>query len=117
MRCGASVGHWRGSKKGVGRVGRRRGRKIRRRSTTRAGRAELTRMVHRAEREERGAQGNGSATGEQGLRGREREGARAKKLAPTGLPTGQRAGEGGHAGERATADRWGLPVRRRGRAA
>jgi hypothetical protein len=39
-----------------------------------------------------------------------------KKPAPTGWPTGQRAREGGCAGERATADKRGPPVRRRGRA-
>jgi hypothetical protein len=56
------VGHWRGSKKGDGRVGGRRGREIRRRarvrsrrSTAGAGRADLTGRVHSAEREERGA--------------------------------------------------------------
>jgi hypothetical protein len=32
MSRGASAGHWRGSKKGVGRVGRRRGRETRRRA-------------------------------------------------------------------------------------
>jgi hypothetical protein len=93
MRRGASAGHWRISKKGVERMGGRRGREIRRRarvrthrSTAGAGRAELTGKVHSAEREERGARGNGSATGEPGLRGRERKSARAKKLAPTGRP-------------------------------
>jgi hypothetical protein len=94
MRRGASAGHWRGSKKGAGRVGRRRGREIWRcarvrthRSMVRAGRAELTRKVHSAEREERGARGNGSATSEPGpARQRERRSARAKKLAPTGRP-------------------------------
>jgi hypothetical protein len=64
-------------------VGRRRGREIRRRvrvrtrrSTARAGRAELTGKVHSAEREERGTRGNDSATGEPGPRGRERDRAR-----------------------------------------
>jgi hypothetical protein len=77
--AGASAGHWRGSKKGARRVGGRRGREIRRRarvrtrrSTTGAGRADLTGRVHDAEREERGARGNGSATGEPGLRDRQR---------------------------------------------
>jgi hypothetical protein len=58
MRRGASAGHWRGSKKGAGRVGARRGREIRRRvqvrtrrSTASAGRADLTRQAHSAERE------------------------------------------------------------------
>jgi hypothetical protein len=72
MRRGASAGHWQGSKKGAGRVGGRRGQEIRRharvrtrRSTARAGgAADLTRQVLGAEREERGARGNGSATGE-----------------------------------------------------
>jgi hypothetical protein len=57
-----------------------------RRSTARAGRAELTGKVHSVEREKRGARGNGSATSEPGPRGRERKSARAKKLAPTGRP-------------------------------
>jgi hypothetical protein len=83
MRRGASAGHWRGSKKGAGRVGGRRGREIRRRarvrtcrSTTSAEGAELTAQAHDAEREERGARGNDSATGDLGPRGREKGGAR-----------------------------------------
>jgi hypothetical protein len=74
-------------------VSRRRDREIRRRarlrtrrSTARARRAELTGKVHSVEREERGARGNDSATGESGPRGRERKSVRAKKLAPTGRP-------------------------------
>jgi hypothetical protein len=58
MRRGASAGHWRGSKKGAGHMGGRRGREIRRRaqvrtrrSTAGAGRADLTRQAHGAERE------------------------------------------------------------------
>jgi hypothetical protein len=50
MRRGASAGHWQGSKKGVGRVGRHRGRETQRRARVRtrrsmvgAGKAELTR--------------------------------------------------------------------------
>jgi hypothetical protein len=73
MRRGACVKHWRGSKKGAGRGGGRRGREIRRRarvhtrrSTARAGKAELTRQAHDAEREERGARGNVSVTGDPG---------------------------------------------------
>jgi hypothetical protein len=56
--AGASAGYWQGSKKGVGRVGGRRGREIRRRarvrthrSTAGAGRADLTGQAHGAERE------------------------------------------------------------------
>jgi hypothetical protein len=71
MRRGASAGHWQGSKKGAGRVGGHRRQEIRRqarvhtrRSTARAGGADLTKQVLGAEREERGARGNGSATGE-----------------------------------------------------
>jgi hypothetical protein len=71
MRRGVCAGHWRGSKKGVGRVGGRRGREIRRRarvrmrwSTASAERAELTWQAHSAEREEKGVRGNGSATGD-----------------------------------------------------
>jgi hypothetical protein len=58
MRRGASAWHWQGSKKGAGCVGRRRGREFRRRarvrtrrSTARAGRAELTGQAHSAEKE------------------------------------------------------------------
>jgi hypothetical protein len=87
MRRGSECGRWPGSKKGAGRVGGRRGREIQRharvrtrRSTTGAGRADLTGRVHdthtHREREERGAQGNGSSTGKPGLRGRERGEAR-----------------------------------------
>jgi hypothetical protein len=88
------VGQWRGSKKRVGRVGGRCGREIRRRARVRtrrsmagAGKADLTGMVHGAEREERGARGNGSAPGKPGPRDRERRGTHAaKELAPTGWP-------------------------------
>jgi hypothetical protein len=80
MRREVCAGHWRGSKKGAGRVGGRRGREIRRRARVRTRRsmasaegAELTGQAHDAEREERGARGNGSATGDLGPRDRERE--------------------------------------------
>jgi hypothetical protein len=76
-------GHWRGSKKGAERVGGRRGQEIRRcarvrtrRSTASAEGAELTGQAHDAKREEWGARGNDSATGDPGPRDREREGAR-----------------------------------------
>jgi hypothetical protein len=60
-----------------------------RRSTASAEGAELTGQAHGAEREERGALGNGSATGDPGPRDRERGSARVKKtgadrLAPAG---------------------------------
>jgi hypothetical protein len=52
------AGHWRVSKKGAGRVGGRRGRETQRRARVRtrrsmagAGKADLTRQVHDAERE------------------------------------------------------------------
>jgi hypothetical protein len=68
MRRGVCAGHWRGSKKGAGRVGGRRGREIRRCarvrtrwSTTRAGKAELTRQAHDVEREKGTRGGNDSA--------------------------------------------------------
>jgi hypothetical protein len=68
MRRGVCAGHWRGFKKGAGRVGGRRGREIRRcarvctrRSMTRAGKAELTRQAHGAEREKGTRGGNDSA--------------------------------------------------------
>jgi hypothetical protein len=74
------AGHWWGSIKGAGHVGGRRGREIRRRARVRTRRstasvekAELTGRVHDAEREERGARGNGSTTGGPGPRDRERE--------------------------------------------
>jgi hypothetical protein len=68
IRRGVCAGHWRGSKKGAGRVGGRRGRETRRRarvrtrrSTARTGKAELTRQAHGAEREKGTCGGNGSA--------------------------------------------------------
>jgi hypothetical protein len=58
MRRRVCVGHWRGSKKGAGHVGGRRGRETRRRARVRtrrsmasAKKAELTRQAHGAERE------------------------------------------------------------------
>jgi hypothetical protein len=87
------VGHWRGSKTGVGRMGGRRGQEIRRRarvrtrqSTVSAEGAELTGRVHGAERGERGVRGDGSATGGQGSRDRERGSVWGRKLAPIGRP-------------------------------
>jgi hypothetical protein len=47
-----------------------------RRSTTSAEGAELTGQAHGAEREERGARGNDSATGDPGPRDKVRKGAR-----------------------------------------
>jgi hypothetical protein len=128
MRRGASAGHWRGSKMGVGRVGGRRGRETRRRarvrtrrSTTSAKKAELTRQAHGAEREKRGRAGATAQHWRTGpARQRERESEQTKetgadKLAPLSIE--QRAREGGRARGRTTADRRGPPVRRRGRAA
>jgi hypothetical protein len=99
MRRGANAGHWRGSKKGVGRVSKRRGRETRRRarvrmrrSTTSAKKAELTRQAHGAEREKRTRGCNGSALanwarGTERERERERERANGRrKLAPIGWP-------------------------------
>jgi hypothetical protein len=59
-----------------GREIRRRARVRTRRSTASAEEVELTGQAHGAEREERGARGNGSVTGDPGPRDREREGAR-----------------------------------------
>jgi hypothetical protein len=81
------VGRWRGSKKGAGRVGGRRGREIRRRarvrtprSTARTGKAELTRQAHNAERERgQGRVGNGLTTGNPGPRDREKKRARGRR--------------------------------------
>jgi hypothetical protein len=125
MRRGVCAGHWRGSKKGAGRVGGRRGREIRRRarmrtrrSTASAEGAKLIGQAHGTEREERDARGNGSATGDPGSRDREREMERTgeENWRRQVAPIGQRAREGGHARGRAVADRRGPPVRRRGRA-
>jgi hypothetical protein len=125
MRQGVCTGHWRGSKKGAGRVGGRRRREIRRRAQVRTRRsmasaegAELIGQAHGTEKEERGTQGNGSATGDPGPRDRERGGARVKKTGADRLgPTG-RERERERARERGSAaDRRGPPVRRRGRAA
>jgi hypothetical protein len=107
MRRGVCTGHWQGSKKGAGRVGGRRGREIRRRarvrkrrSTASAEGAELTGRVHGAEREERGAWGNGSVTGDPGPRDKDRERVRGrKKLATTDRPHWA-ASERGRARER-----------------
>jgi hypothetical protein len=62
------VGHWRGSKKGAGHVGGRRGREIRRRARVRTRRstasaegAELTGQAHGAQREKGTRGGNGLA--------------------------------------------------------
>jgi hypothetical protein len=126
MRRGVCVGHWRGSKKGAGRMGGRRGREIRRRARVRTRRsmasvegAKLTRLAHGAEREERGVRDNGSATGDPSLRDRERERERAgeENWRRQVGPTRQRAREGGRTRGRTAADRRGPPVWRRGRAA
>jgi hypothetical protein len=121
MRRGASAGHWRGSKKGVGRVGGRRGRETQRRarvrtcrSTASAKKAKLTRQTHGAEREKRTRGGNGSALANQAReieRDRERtgEGNWRRQVSPIE----QRAREGGHARGRTAADRRGPPVKRR----
>jgi hypothetical protein len=86
MRREVCAGHRRGSKKGVGCVGGRRGREIRRRarvrmrrSTASAEGAELTGQARGAEREEWGLRDNGSATGYPGPRDRERGSTRAKE--------------------------------------
>jgi hypothetical protein len=124
MRRGSECGHRQGSKKGAGRVGGRRGREIwrrvrvcTRRSTAGVGRADLTGRVLGAEREKRDTRGNGSVPGEPGPRDRESGGARGRRNWRRQVgPTGQRAREGGRAGERAAADKRGPPVRRRGHA-
>jgi hypothetical protein len=80
MRRGVCAGHWWGSKKGARRVGGCHGRETRRRARVRtrrsmagAGKADLTRQPHGAEREERDARGNDSTAGDPGPRNRERE--------------------------------------------
>jgi hypothetical protein len=126
MRRGVCAGHWRGSKKGAGRVGGRHGQEIRRRARVRTRRstasaegAEQTGQAHGVEREERGARGNSSVTGDSGPRDRERERERAGEVTGTdrSAPAG-REGESERARERGyAADRRGPPVRRRGHAA
>jgi hypothetical protein len=119
------AGHWRGSKKGAGCVGGRRGRETQRRarvrtrrSTAGAGKAEMTRQAHGAEREK----GTCGATARRLVNRaretkRERGSARVKKtgadrLAPLGS---EREREGARG--RTAADKRGPPVRRRRRAA
>jgi hypothetical protein len=104
-------------------VGERRGREIRRRARVRTRRStasaegmELTGQAHDAEREERGARGNGSATGDPGPRDRERGSARVKKIGADRMAQAGRERDRERAGERGTAaDMRGPPVRRRGR--
>jgi hypothetical protein len=108
MRRGASAGHWRGSKKGAGHVGGRRGRETRRcarvrtrRSSAGAGKADLTRQAHKratetgtdrstplgSEREREGTlEGEPPLTG--GVRLSGGAGARARGLAGLSGPTG-----------------------------
>jgi hypothetical protein len=62
--------------------------------------------------------GNGSATSEPDPRGRERMSARVKKTgADRSAPLESEREGGERAGQRAAANRQGLPVRRRGRTA
>jgi hypothetical protein len=125
MRRGVCAGHWRGSKKGAGRVGGRRGREIRRRARVRTRRstasvegAKLTGQAHGAERR-KGARG--VMARRLSIRAckieRERERAGEGNWRRQIGPTGQRAREGGRARGRTAAERRGLPVRRRGCAA
>jgi hypothetical protein len=105
-------------------VGGRRGREIRRRARVRTRRstastegAELTGQAHGAEREERCARGNDSATGDPGPRDRERGSARVKKTSTDRSAPLGREREREHARERGSAaDRRGPPIRQRGRA-
>jgi hypothetical protein len=71
------------------------------RSTASAEGAELTAQAHGAEREERGAQGNGSAASDPGPRDRERESAGVKETgADISAPLGsERKREGAREGE------------------
>jgi hypothetical protein len=71
-----------------------------RRSTASAEGAELTGQAHDAEREERGARDNGSATSDPGPRDRERERAGEKIGADRSAPLGsEREREGAREGE------------------
>jgi hypothetical protein len=89
-------------------VGRCRGREIQRRarvltsrSTASVEGAELTGQAHGVERDERGVRGNGSATGDLGLRDRERGSSRGRKIgADRSAPLGSERGrEGAREGE------------------
>jgi hypothetical protein len=98
-------------------VGGRRGREIR--STVRAGKAELTRQAHGAERVKgtRGRNGTALANRAREIK-RERESEQAKETGADRLAPLGRERERERARERGTAaDRRGPPVRRRGRAA
>jgi hypothetical protein len=120
------AGHGRGSKKGDGRGGGHRGRETRRRarvrtrrSTARAGKAELTRQAHDAERE---MGTRGATTWRLAIRARENERERERGSAPakeTGAdrsaPLGSEREREGARGRIAT-DRRGPPVRWRKRA-
>jgi hypothetical protein len=116
MRRGASDGHWRGSKKGVGRVGGRRGRETwrraqvrTRRSTAGAGRAELTGQAHNAEKEK----GTRGATTRQLVnRAREAEREEGRAGEETGADRSPPLGS-----EREREGARGREVSRRGRAA
>jgi hypothetical protein len=102
------AGHWRGSKKGAGRVGGRRGREIRRcarvctrRSTAGAGKADLTRQAHDADREKGTRGDNGSALANR-ARETERESERAKETGADKFTplSSERARERGRSGLR-----------------
>jgi hypothetical protein len=116
------AGHWRGSKKGDGHVGGRRGRETRRRARVRTRRSTMTRGEGGADRagprrRERGQgrAGNSSMTGNPGPRDRERKRARGRRKtgADRLVPLNR---ERERVGARGCADRWGSPVRQRGRA-
>jgi hypothetical protein len=101
------VGHWRGSKKGAGRVGGHRGREIRcrarvrtRRSTASVEGAELTGQANGAEREEKGCAGQQLGDWRSGPV-RQRESARGRKTgADRSAPLGsEREREGAREGE------------------
>jgi hypothetical protein len=72
-----------------------------RRSTTSVEGVELTGQAHGTEREERGARGNGSATGDPGPRDRERGSERAKETGADGMApaSSEREREGAREGE------------------
>jgi hypothetical protein len=99
------VGHQRGYKKRVGRVGGHRGRETRRRARVRMHRSTATRgeggadraVPRRREREKRDARGNDSTTGDPGPRDRERAG--EVNWRRQDGPTGQKAREGARAGD------------------
>jgi hypothetical protein len=102
-----------GAKKGAGARGRASWPRI---PATSAGRAELTREAHDAEREWV-CGGNGSTTGKRACKAEREEGRACEETGADSLaPLGSERKRDDSAGEGVAADRWIRPVRRRGSA-